>query len=376
MEKSDRKKAATISQQSSKPSSVSRGPRIPSQPVSKGLSYRPPRESRREDLIHKRLKKKSPWYQSILDPIHGADAKIPDETGVETGTMQLVQRSSFTTNQNGVGGIKVHTPYINNAKTDAAQVVTGSNWQMIDPNGAATTISLVWGNTSGAGGAWVNGASKPFENINALQSFTNQHRIVSASLSVQPEVSLAFNEGEYCLFRRDFAEEAPPTYESYVNIYKAITVPLSAEENAGTVLWFPVNRQDWSFKSFIRTDGTNISHDDDGNTSLPFWTLGVVCNCHSAVTFRVTFCVNYEYIPRTNILNILDTSPSPQDATETDLVERWVQDDPGAAVVPTKQISSSPSTVNPQPGENDSGTGFGMFFNVISELAPLAMALL
>lgn len=356
---------------------VKAAPKIPTQGPTRGLSVKGPKVKDREGLIHNRLKKKSPWYQSIMDPLHGADAKIPDETGVETGTLQLVERMTVHTNDNGIGGMRILTPYINSAKNVVAQVVAGSNVQYINPSGTDTETSLDWGSTNAAGGTFTSGTAIPFEAITGIQQITNQHRIVSACLMVQPEVSLSTNQGEYCLFLNDFAVEESSDYGDYLNNYKSVAIPISSAQNSGIVRWFPVARQDWNFKAFLRTDGIQLDYDDDTATSdCPYWVLGVLFSGAPAGRFRCTVVVNYEFIPKDNVLNVLDTSPSPQDSMETDLVERWVQDAPLAAPIPTRVASSSQSSVEPSPGTNDSGTGFGMFFNVISELAPLALALL
>jgi len=351
------------------------GPSLPSAPATKGLMVKRPKGKNKEVDIHKRLKKKSPWYSSIIDPLHGADAKIPDETGVETGTLQLVERATVTTNSSGIAGARILTPYINNVKHAPAQVTAGSNVQYLSKD--STEVALQWGANNGTAGAWLAEAALPFEAIGGIQTITNQHRIVSACMIVQPEASLATNDGEYCLFQNAFNMESSPLYNSYVNNYKSVVIPTSSNNPCAAVKWFPVTVQDWSFKSFIRTDALDLTYDDDDAAVAPFWGLGMIYSCSEAdVRIRITFVVNYEFIPKDNVMNVLDTSPSPQDAMEVDLVEQWVQDTPVAAPMPQRLAASSPSSVEPAHGENDQDTGFGMFFNVLSELAPLALGLL
>lgn len=350
---------------------------IPSAQPSHALTAKHPKPKDPEKLIHNRLKKKSPWYQSILDPLHGADAKIPDETGVETGTCQLVERFTISTGTTaGMGGIRILTPYINNAKHNEDQITSGSNIQYVKDT--ATETSIEWGSHNGVSAAWLAGSALPFESVDGLRSITNAHRIVSACLIVQPEVSLADNEGEYCLFLNEFSVEESPDYNDYVNNYKSVTIPMSANNNVGVVRWYPVARNDWNFKSFIRTDGVRLENDDREIATAPLWSLGVIFNAKVGVAsrFRVTVVVNYEFIPANNVLNVLDTSPSPQDTMEVDLVERWVQDAPLATPMSPTKAASSPSSVEPEQGSTDEGTGFGMFFNVLSELVPFALALL
>lgn len=321
--------------------------------------------------INQRLKKKSPWFQSILDPMKGADCKIPDETGVETGTLQLIQRATVTANANGVCGLRVISPYVNSVNNVDLETL-GRNFQDVSPTATGSTIT--WGGGPPAG--WIAGEGYPFDGVDEFKAITNAHRIVSAEILVQPETSLATNKGEYCLFSTPFAVEGSPIYSDYLNLYKSVAVPVNVNK-AGSSRWFPLAREDLNFKSFMSTVGDTLSYVITDVTATPYWGFGFVTDgVEEDATFRVTMIVNYEFIPTFNTLNILDATPSPQDATETDLVENWVQEMPVNTIESQTKASSSPSSVTPQHGENDSGTGFGMFFNVISELAPLALALL
>ena len=87
-----------------------------------------------------------------------------------------------------------------------------------------------------------------------------------------------------------------------------------------------------------------------------------------------TIVINYEFIPKYNAINIIDASPSPQDATETDLVENWVQELDLGTIIPTKTLARSPAAVEPK--HEDEPSGFGMFASVVSEILPFALALL
>lgn len=347
-------------------------PQLPRGTIGKGLKYNNIGEG-----IQKRLAKKSPWFSSITDPIHGADVKIPDETGIETGTFQLVEKHVIKAtpfagqSENGACGFTMISPYINSSAVGVG-ARTGANLQYLKDNSNGYG-DWGWANTTGV---FVEGLSGPFEGINQIQQMTNEHRIVSACLTVQPEAALATNQGEYCLFATPFGYYTNNDYDTYVNRYKSVVVPIS-DPQAGMVRWFPFARDDWSFKNFVRTDGTMGSYDDNTDGAFPFWNLGVVVTgAEPGTIFRITVAINYEFVPKWNTFNVLNAKPSPSDATEVDLVENWTQDMDVATVVPQKQVSRSPAAAPVQHGENDSGTGFGMFFNVISELAPLALALL
>lgn len=347
--------------------------KLPSGTLSKGL--RAPK-NHKSDQIHSRLKNKSPWYSSITDPLRGADAKIPDEVGVDTGTLQLVQKLLIHSNAQGCAGFKTQSLYVNsvpNAQTSAG-LQNGSNWQELNP--VSGEINIDWG--AYVEGTFTHAAANSFTSIQELKPITAMHRIVSAGLYVQPEPSLATNQGELTMFVSPFDALTSPVYDTYMNHYKSSTQPINANK-AGKALWFPIDRDTQSFKMFFRTDGNDWLEDDIDPEGAPFWQLGFMASGLDptiTVAFRVTVVVNYEFVPINNTLNVIDSSPSPTDAVETDLVENWVQDMDVTGAVSQRQVSVSPATVEPQHGENDEGTGFGMFFNVLTELMPVALALL
>lgn len=339
-------------------------PALPYARATRGLTLKGPKD-KGATQIQNRLKKKSPWFQSILDPSHGADAKIPDETGVETGTTQLVFKDTINANAGGVAGFRTSTLYVNQAAVPDLTALEGDDGYNYDELGPlASTLELTWVAKGGFVGA------------SDLRHITNAHRIVSASLSVQPETSLADNKGEYTLFSSAFTYEGTPLYSDIVNKYKSATIPMNVN-SPGIVRWYPIAREDISFKSFIQTDGTTFSDAISSGNDIPYWELGFVgVGLSPGATFRICVTINYEFVPKFNSLNVLDSSPSPSDATEVDLVENWVQEMPVATTTTVNKVSSSPTTVSPQHGENDGDTGFGMFFNVVKEILPFAALLL
>lgn len=316
---------------------------IPQGQAIKGLKMP---KSKGADQIQSRLKKKSPWYQSILDPLHGADCKIPDATGVETGTLQLVQRVPLTTNTGGVAGIRILTPY--------AFTGPGYNTEQLKLTAAATSID------------WDPLNTTTFETNAVLGSYARGHRVVSAAIYVQSEASLSDNSGLFTGFVEPFPTASTPSglnVSVYQNNYKSALIPINNNKPI-EVRWFPITMNDELYSMFYLVDA-----------NVPKWEMAVIITgAPAGVTFEATIVVNYEFLPEFNAINILDAKPSPMDAMENDLVENWVQDMEPAVITSTAKVSSSPSTV--QPSHDDDQTGFGMFFNVITELAPLALALL
>lgn len=356
------KKVAAQAQLKQKPtpaSAVKRKGGLPVAPINRGLRSKLPRD-KGGDQIQKRLQKQSPWFNSIINPLHGADAKIPDETGVETGTTQVVFKDTVTANSFGVAGWRTVSLYINDV--EFGETGYGRNFDHLAPTAGLGSVG------------WVSQGQWP--GADDLKAITNAHRVVSASLVVMPETSLSQNQGEFTLFSAPFTTETSPLYTDYVNKYKSTTMPLNCGK-PGIVRWYPVTKEDISFKSFMTTNADAFSETISNIESCPLWELGfLAAGCEPDATFRITMVVNYEFIPRFNTLNVLDVSPSPADATEVDMVENWVQDMDVAAPTSFAVAASAPKTVSPQHGENDDGTGFGMFFNVVKEILPFAAALL
>lgn len=333
------------------------------------------------DAVQSRLKKKSPWFNSITDPMHGADCKIPDETGIQTGTFQIVERHLVETSAAGSCGFRVVTPYLNRVPVEYGGTDTvGFNLQ-ITRQGTQDNGIILWGSQSPVG-VWTADTGSAFKGTEDFVDYIDEARIVSAAIYVQPEPSLTNNKGEYCLYSVPFGiseqeiNTSGLTYDMFANLYKSVSIPLNKNQ-PGVVRWYPFAKEDMSFKAFYPVDSNQLRGGDPTPSEVPCWEMGMVASgCEEEISFRITVVVNYEFVPKYNSMNFIQSSPSPSDATETDLVENWTQDMAVASIVPSKQVESSPSTVPIQHGDNDEGTGFGMFFNVIKELAPLALALI
>lgn len=310
-----------------------------------------------QDRIHGNLKKKSPWYQAIMNPAQGAGIKIPDDVGVETGTLQLSFESSFQTNANGIGGWRCFTPYPN---AIGGVGTAGENYNILDP---ATMLSLVWL------------PGQPFPTNEVLRSYSRAVRITSYALYVQPEVSLAEAQGEMILTFDIFGFNQSPTIDEFRNSFGAGIMPLNVCEPM-KVIWTPASRNQNTYKSFFDTDFEAYGQDDN---EVPTWhTQVLVQGCAPDQVFRVRCVVNYEFIPYANAIDILGANPSPMDATEVDLVESWVADTPATRPSTNVEISTAPGAgILSQTGPQDGGpTGFGMFFDILTEVLPEALEVL
>jgi hypothetical protein len=305
--------------------------------------------------INSKLKKSSPWFISLCDPLHGAGEKIPDDVGEETGCLQLVQRGIKTVPSlaNACAGVKTFT--LHPSGTDATQGYT------VTSDSTSTQSSVDWF----GGSAW--------DTTPTLQSFARGVRVVSAAIYVQPECTLADASGEMTLFSIPNVDNTAITaYDDYAQAYGSVQVPMN---NTGAVMakWYPIKMvSDVTSNAFLDYSAFY----DPAKVMPPYWTMGfVTAGVPSGVSFRYTIAINYEFLPSLNSIDILDAKPSPNDATEVDLVENWIQSEPVARPVSKKAMMTPPSppAMTRELKEADDESGFGMFFDVIKELAPLAL---
>jgi len=318
-----------------------------SQASRRGKQYKPHKDN---------LKSRSQWWKSIKDPLHGAACKIPDDVGVETGTLQCVQAVTFnaaTGADGGVyGGINFFSPY----PGIDSENPQGKNYQFM--NSAETGKEDV---------QWLP-TTYPLKTNVPLNSYAQGVRIVSAALMVEPEASLASASGEMTLFLQPWAYDASgvPLYD-YQNLYQTAIMPLNRSQPM-QVAWFPVNFENSTYTAFYPAQ-TSLDIGTEDEAQRP-WALGcIVTGCPTGTTFRCSLVVNYEFLPKENTIDILSAQPSRVDVVEQDLVESWIASEPKVVPLSSVKMNSSPLAVPEAPDP----TGFGMFADVIKELAPYAL---
>lgn len=337
---------------------------LPLTPSYRGLTKANDRRGDRGAKIDERLKKKSPWYQSIKEPIINADVKIPDATGVETGTLQCMQRIPLTCDSNGCAAFRTSCLLPNAAPPNVDQ---GENWGV----GVVVTGTVVNWTGTGTVGGWLP-TNEP------LRAYAQGVRVVSAAVYIQSMASLSQNQGVITSYFRPFPSQLETdghTIDEYQNMYKSCLTPVNNNKPA-VARFLPVKQDGGMYDMFYNPANPTLGGgaDTDG-PETPYYELGhIIEGCVEGAVFEITICVNYEFIPLFNAINILDARPSPVDAQEVELVENWVQEMPTTEMTTTQVVAKAPqsSTVD-EPG---SDTGFGMFFEVISELAPLVLSFL
>jgi hypothetical protein len=319
---------------------------------------RKPLHVKTEDKIHDNLKEKSKWYNSILDPARGGGVKIPDDVAVQTGTLQLNLDTAMTVNAQGLAGFRILTLYPNSSPGGDAN---GSNYDFLTTGSSIDTITWTTPNVG-------------FPTTEALKAYSHAVRIVSAGLYVQSEVSLSNATGEMFGGAYMMSNDSSPYIDRYRNNYGTAIMPLNITEPMLTI-WTPVSRGVQTYNSFYDPQATTIGPDKD----IPYWTMyTMVQGAVPGSVFRVRVVVNYEFIPFQNSIDIISANPSPVDETEVDLVESWVSETPMTRQIPNKVIAESPgSQILDEKGPQDGGeSGFGMFFDVVTELLPLALELI
>jgi hypothetical protein len=318
------------------------------------------------DRIQDRLKKKSPWYDSLTEPLSGGTVKIPDAIGVPTGTMQCYQEYTVVTNPQGVAGLKVVTPYPNLIVN--AFLAPGCNFQVT--NSTATSTSLNWA----ASDVSAPGSFSGFPWNDSFTSMSLGVRVVSAAVYAYSETTSLTDKGEICGFQKPFgATGTTGSYSDLTTFYGSATAPTNMKKPMKT-LWYPVGIRNVTsgtidYKDFVNP-ATDVFYGASTPQGIPFWTFGccgIGLEPASPVKFKVI--VNYEFIPTRLVQDIISASPSPQDLQEEELVVSWTDTLPKAGSTSQKEATSSPGSTSVELNES----GFGMFFDVLQELAPYAM---
>lgn len=325
-----------------------------------------------KEAIQERLKKKSPWFDSIMDPISGGGVKIPDPIGTETGTYQHVEPYSVKVNAGGVVGLRIVCPWLNSFPAISAP--NGLNFQIT--SATATEANLQWGD-----GTNIAGSGFSFQKVPALmKANARTHRVVSACVTAQSEVSTLNDAGEMTAFVTPLAiNPRTATYSAYQFQYDSTLLPVNTHKPMVT-RWYPVEAEANLYNGDVTIPSSDLIvsyHDfldpnDAGHGGLQGvipWEIGVVCAGMTAGgVVRFTIVINYEFIPLLTT-TMVTVSPSPVDLQEETFVNQWVSECPITEVVSQNYVSQAQSTSTV--AEKSEPSGFGMLFNVIEESLPL-----
>lgn len=327
--------------------------------------------------IQERLKKKSPWYNSILEPISGGGVKIPDPVGTDTGTYQHVETVTVPVNANGIAGLRIVCPHINSYGVDNIMNSPGSNYQTTIP--ASSALDLSWGGLNSTG-VNTQGVMTPYAKVQAmLTSVAQSCRVVSGSVIAQPEISTLNDAGEMCAFVTPLScNDSGTQYVTYLSQWDSAIVPINRHVPM-CARWYPISGD---FKPFngnavVPSEGvlpSFVSYQDfiepdlvTNEGVIPF-EYGVVCSGMTPSTGVVRFQIvtNFEFVPK-QVSSMVSTTPPVNDQVESQLVNGWIAETPVTGIV-SEHVATKPPSATTVPEEP---SGFGMMFNVVEEMLPL-----
>jgi hypothetical protein len=323
----------------------------PTSPIANSLKA-PAHDRDINKVLNKRLKSKSTWYQSIVNPAQGGGAKLPDDVGLETGTLQMVLESSMVTNTANFAGFRTTTLYPNKIST------VGENYHTIDA--ASTPTTIAWGPT------------QPFPTNASLAQFSVGVRIVSAVMYAQPETSLADAAGEIVAGFIPWGITTSPLLDDYRIRYGASIIPLNNNRAVKTI-WTPVSRDLDTYASFFDPLHSGYGY---GPGDCPYWCFYAFVDgaTRPGLSVRIKIIVNYEFIPHYNSIDIISANPSPVDEVEQGMVEGWVSQLSATGLATMKEITDNPGTsAVDKAEESQTNSGFGMAFEFIKESIPFIM---
>jgi hypothetical protein len=335
-----------------------------------------PKKEITAETIQSRLKKKSPWFQSLMSPVDNAGVKIPDPIGTETAVYQHLENVNVRVNENGMAGLRIMCPYINSVVSPGA--ADGINYQITADD--STETAIIWSGLAGTPDGAVS-----FRLVPALmKANARSHRIVSAAIVAQTEIATLSDSGEGCAFVTPLGCNiaTPLPYSLYqfqydstiapVNIHKPLIArwyPLQGEANPVAPSQAYDVYENVSYQDFINPDDNQFA----GEAGVIPWEFGVIFNglaTSSPGVVRFQICINYEFIPLAMSAMVV-TSPSPTDEVEENLVNNWVSEAHVTEVISPKaaSVAQSASSVS----DDHEPSGLGMLFNVIEEVLPMAM---
>lgn len=309
--------------------------------------------------FHDKLKRNSAWFNTIMDPLGHADCKIPDETGLQTATMQIVERMTITANANKFCGARICTPYVNSVGG-----ADGYNWQVVASTASPTSMTAGWVDSGGN-----VGQCTAFTSAAKFKEIARTHRIVSAEISVVPQMADLQNSGTMIAWVGPMESVNLATASEYLKRFGASAVAINSGKAAYS-RWVPASVEQQTYNSFYPTDMTGIGQDDG---DIPFWEMGVICEGLYAqdVAFLVTMVVNYEYVPRFNTIDLVEASPSPQDTVESDLVNTWVQQEPLTGDCSSSDVEKAPTATDLSQGYDTQPLGMGLMGKVMEFAKPI-----
>jgi hypothetical protein len=285
----------------------------------------------------------SKYLNSILDPVNEPGAKVPDEITAPSFTTQLIVK--FV--QNCIAGTGPNTGTIGTgvACTVGSVGPTYGNMVLLAPN--AVLGQYV---SSAQTGTWSGGGQ--------LVSACSMLRPVSAAIYVQALGSYNNDQGRMLIAYLPpgdpngnvLTPATPFTATSLANATYVVDIPLI--KVAGRCIWLPL---DDIARSYIPPGGTGFTNArGNSNTSQYGSLVALVDGAVAATSIEFQLVFNYECIPQSNQLGIVQATVSHSDPLELAAASNFIAGNPTIA---QHQPSSLQLTGVPQSGSIKTTSG-------------------
>lgn len=296
------------------------------------------------ETFAKRLKQRSQWWQSILDPISGAGARIPDPCGYHTATFQSVKRYTVPVNAQGIAGLRLTTPYLANGSTGTTRL----NGQIQMTDAASSSANLNWGNGAGSPGASTGFAEAEATLCAGSSSLASVIRPVSGCVMATYTGTSLSDAGTLVSYTNPGGIEANTVSDSRLKqLFGTSLTPVKANRAAisrllpiqrGAVISAAVPIHAADYRDFVSADLT-------GSLDRPPRELGVylVGGTPSTGSLEYVVVVNYEFVPRFQTGGLIAAQPSPVDPLEEAFVLSNLNVEDATGTCSIKQFSAAPS---------------------------------
>lgn len=324
------------------------------------------------------LKKRSAWWSSIMDPVTGGGARIPDPSGYHTACYQYVKRVTVAVNAQGVAGLRITDPY-SWASTAFGTAGEPCNFQTTIPTSAAANLAWGDGTTSGNGIYFQELNSTLANGVSSLASLIRP--VSGAVIATYTGTSLS-DAGTFVSYTNPAGLESSATADSrFRTLYGATVMPVKANRCSISRL-LPVQRSPpvgsggvllnnaIDYRAFKQAN-RGITSDQ---TSYSFREFGVYATGCTASTGSVEFIivVNYEFVPRFNTGNFIEATASPQDPIEENFVVSNLSEEDATGTLSLREFAEVPSSSGPTKAERDSvGGPLSFMTEVVGFLGPI-----
>jgi hypothetical protein len=311
--------------------------------------------------FEKALQKRSPWYQSIMDPLNGGGAKIPDPSGYNTACYQYVRRVTVPVNAQGVAGLRILQPY---TLDSAASSTAGAIGQYQATGPASSIANLAFGDGA------VAGASLLFADLNAAlssggNSLAQAIRPVSGAIMGTYTGTSLSDAGTFVSFSTPTYNPSSNSSDSYMrNLFGSSLMPVKANRAAIARL-LPIDRSaDVTAAGIVNLPGVDYRAFVIANRALGAQNpidrgFGVYATGMTPSTGSVDFIVvlNFEFIPRFIAGGFISSEASPQDPMEENFVLSTLDVGDAAGSVTLRDFSQAPSASSVVKAEKKEDTG-------------------